>query len=347
MPEPTLATLALVQIHCLTTFAFESLALHYEALPPSGRAGAMNLDPEYVFRRYVSAEEGGGYCFQSNYLLLQMLRALGYQVFPVLGRVFKPQLEGERPFLECFGGLTHMVLLVRLRNHTQKQHRMGYYLADIGFGRGIHRPMLLAHGHREAGCEGVEFKLTKVDGHGRGSNFVNANSCDDADPSEHDLDDEEGRIIANASFQLCWQLSRSEEGVEGGKPQTCYIFNTTECFPADFAVSNLASATSLDPAISPFATSMLVCKYFFSPDKPHKKEYASDLYPYQPSQILQKSLANTAYKNPAGEKTELTTEQDRVELLKREFGLLLHIPTDQAVRNIQDKPSAINISTTP
>lgn len=228
LPLPTLATLALVQIHCLTTFAFESLALHYE--PPKAGHDAMSLDPEYVFRRYVTAGEGGGYCFQSNYLMLQMLRALRFRVFPALGRVFNPTLKESRPYRECFTGLTHMTLLVHLPCHltSSGKKRMSYYLVDIGFGRGAHRPMLLAEGHSEEASAGVHYSLDKpaLTDH---STFTDT----DDDDNDDDDGDPEAHAISRANADLCWRLQRTDSN----GTETCYIFNPTECFTADFAVS--------------------------------------------------------------------------------------------------------------
>lgn len=91
---------------------------------------------------------------------------------------------------------------------------------------------------------------------------------------------------------------------------------------------------------------VLVCKYFFAPGVSAASASASELYPYAPAQILQKTLAGNAFKNPAGERTELRTEEERVETLKREFGLLPHVPTPDAVLHIQGKPSALQPTTT-
>lgn len=84
---------------------------------------------------------------------------------------------------------------------------------------------------------------------------------------------------------------------------------------------------------------VLVCKYFLAPGA---RAGADELYPYAPAQVLQKTLAGTAFKNPAGERTELHTEEERIETLKREFGLLPHVATPDAVRHIHGKPSAIH-----
>lgn len=85
---------------------------------------------------------------------------------------------------------------------------------------------------------------------------------------------------------------------------------------------------------------VLVCKFFFTPDA-SVGSGKNDLYPYAPAQVVLKTLAGAAFKNPAGEKVELHTEEERVETLKREFGLLPHVSTSEAVRNIHGKRSAI------
>lgn len=71
----------------------------------------------------------GGYCFEQNTFFAAVLRALGFQVTPLLARVrWQAPPEVRTP-------LTHMVLRVDLDGRP--------WLADVGFGSGITVPLAL------------------------------------------------------------------------------------------------------------------------------------------------------------------------------------------------------------
>jgi len=76
----------------------------------------ISVEPEDIFQKIV-VNKRGGYCFEMNGLLFAVLKQMGYDVTPVLARLYE------------FGGytpLTHRLTLIRIEGKT--------YIADVGFG---------------------------------------------------------------------------------------------------------------------------------------------------------------------------------------------------------------------
>jgi N-hydroxyarylamine O-acetyltransferase len=76
-----------------------------------------SLDPAELFDKLVTRKRGG-YCFEHNGIYAAALRALGFEITPVLGRVRNGAREG--------GARTHQAHLVALDD--------GLWLTDVGFG---------------------------------------------------------------------------------------------------------------------------------------------------------------------------------------------------------------------
>jgi len=93
-------------------------AIPFENLNPLTRR-AVKLDLESVERKLVD-DHRGGYCFEQNALLANVLIELGFQVTPLIGRV----LWGREP--DAVPPRTHMVLRIDLDNEA--------WIADVGFG---------------------------------------------------------------------------------------------------------------------------------------------------------------------------------------------------------------------
>ncbi|CAD6550382.1 Arylamine N-acetyltransferase [Paraburkholderia kirstenboschensis] len=93
-------------------------AIPFENLNPLTRR-AVKLDLESVERKLVD-DRRGGYCFEQNALLANVLIELGFQVTPLLGRV----LWGREP--DAVPPRAHMVLRIDLDNEA--------WIADVGFG---------------------------------------------------------------------------------------------------------------------------------------------------------------------------------------------------------------------
>ena len=75
------------------------------------------LDIESLYQRII-VNRRGGYCFEQNSLLFEMLQELGYEVSLYLGRVIYNQ--------DIHPGLTHRITLVKIDDDR--------YIADVGFG---------------------------------------------------------------------------------------------------------------------------------------------------------------------------------------------------------------------
>jgi N-hydroxyarylamine O-acetyltransferase len=108
---PTLATLnRLVFLH--------AHAISYETLDIMlGRPPRLDVP---TLERKMIAGRRGGYCFEQNMLFRAGLRALGYQITSLQGRVIRGMaIDAPRPAI-------HMLLQVELPEGT--------YLADVGFG---------------------------------------------------------------------------------------------------------------------------------------------------------------------------------------------------------------------
>ena len=117
---PTLETLRAIQLLHPQAIAFENLN-PLLALP-------VKLDIESLQHKLIRSPRGG-YCFEHNGLLFQVLRALGYRVSGLAGRVVWNNPTDAIP------ARSHMILRVELDE--------GVYLADVGFGSSPTAPLRL------------------------------------------------------------------------------------------------------------------------------------------------------------------------------------------------------------
>jgi N-hydroxyarylamine O-acetyltransferase len=108
---PDLATLHAITLHHATSIPFENLDVLL------GRP--ISLEPADIFRKLV-LEGRGGYCFEQNNLLLQILTELGYRVTPIGARVRWQIPRTVTP------ARTHLFLRVHLAE--------GDWLTDVGLG---------------------------------------------------------------------------------------------------------------------------------------------------------------------------------------------------------------------
>src|SRR6185369_6798280 len=79
----------------------------------------INLEPAAVQQKLIH-QKRGGYCFEQNSLLLQVLEAVGFAVKPISARV---RLQRPRDFIPP---RTHLFLRVELEGES--------WLADVGIG---------------------------------------------------------------------------------------------------------------------------------------------------------------------------------------------------------------------
>ncbi|SOV04329.1 uncharacterized protein UDID_17060 [Ustilago sp. UG-2017a] len=150
-----------------------------------------------------------------------------------------------------------------------------------------------------------------------------------------------------ASEQSLWLLQNQTRGKDW---QDCYQFTTFQCFDPDYQASNKATS---DRNAAPFATMILVVRYVLDPilideSKRWVERDGLDkhLYPYHPNLVQQRMVVGDKYIVKKGEEEvevrQIQSESERVELLKKQFGLLKHVETNEAVEEIRGKPSALN-----
>lgn len=108
-PKADLSTLAAIQQKHVATFSFENLN------PLLGLP--VELDADWLYHKMVEGGRGG-YCFEQNLLLRNMLEAIGFAPRILLGRA--------GPGGDTVVGRTHLVLLVPLGGTD--------YLVDTGYG---------------------------------------------------------------------------------------------------------------------------------------------------------------------------------------------------------------------
>lgn len=145
LPAPPAADLAgleaLLRAHRLA-IPFENLAI------PLGQGIA--IDSASVFAKLVTARRGG-YCFEQNRLFRDALLALGFQVRPLLARVWMGG-DGAVP------ARTHAINLVTIDGAE--------WIADAGFGGSYTPPLPLTDGAQATAPDGVHHRLTRDETHG-------------------------------------------------------------------------------------------------------------------------------------------------------------------------------------
>lgn len=120
------------------TIPFENLDI------PLGRSIA--CDSEAVFAKLVTRRRGG-YCFEHNRLLNDMLTALGFSSRLLLARVLLGDPPAPTP-------RTHCLVLVELDGQP--------WIADAGFGGSYAPPMPLADKEAATSGDGARHRLTRI-----------------------------------------------------------------------------------------------------------------------------------------------------------------------------------------
>jgi N-hydroxyarylamine O-acetyltransferase len=97
----------------------------------------IRLEPESIAQKLIH-DRRGGYCFEQNALLRDALRALGFRVTPLIGRV-RWQKPDDVPT-----AATHMLLRVTAEGRE--------FIADVGFGsRSLFSPLALEFDREQTG----------------------------------------------------------------------------------------------------------------------------------------------------------------------------------------------------
>lgn len=125
-------------------------AAHRQAIPfenldiPLGRE--VRCDPASVFDKLVTRQRGG-FCFEHNTLLRDMLGTLGFSCRMLLARVLLGNPSEPTP-------RTHCLVLVELGQET--------WIADAGFGGSYAPPMRLRDGEEMTSGDGARHRLTRI-----------------------------------------------------------------------------------------------------------------------------------------------------------------------------------------
>lgn len=109
----------------------------------------IRIDSAAVFAKLVTARRGG-YCFEHNRLLLDVLAALGFEARPLLARVWLAA-SGTPAF-------THALSLVTIAGEE--------WIADAGFGGSYSPVMPLVDGAEVEAPDGARFRLARDEIHG-------------------------------------------------------------------------------------------------------------------------------------------------------------------------------------
>lgn len=120
--EPTLETLRALHLRHLESVPFENLDIHAQR--------PIVLDEAAIFDKVVRRRRGG-FCYELNGVFAALLRALGFQVTYLSGRVSPDGVRDTGPEFD------HLILEVTLD---------GPWLVDVGFGEGFAEPLPLAPG---------------------------------------------------------------------------------------------------------------------------------------------------------------------------------------------------------
>jgi N-hydroxyarylamine O-acetyltransferase len=134
---PTVDTAGLAVVH-----AAQRKHIPFENLDVAlGRS--ISLDPDDVFAKLVTAKRGG-YCYEQNQLLARVLTCVGFEVRPILARVWLalPTLAPPR---------THALNLVKLKGED--------WIADAGFGAVFVPPLPVRDGAQAMGPDGHIHRL--------------------------------------------------------------------------------------------------------------------------------------------------------------------------------------------
>lgn len=81
-PPRDIAFLTALKTHQISKVPYENLSLHYS------KEHAISLEPQHLFQKVVGNARGrGGYCMEGSLFFHQMLKALGFDAYPVGVRI--------------------------------------------------------------------------------------------------------------------------------------------------------------------------------------------------------------------------------------------------------------------
>ncbi|MFT6876683.1 MAG: N-hydroxyarylamine O-acetyltransferase [Granulosicoccus sp.] len=137
---PTLSVLKAIYVAHVCSIPFESIDVQL------GRRLAISINDAY---RKIVEQHRGGWCYEQNGLFGWALSEIGFQVTRLAASVMRNPEDDQ-------SAVNHLCLLVTCPGGAQLQ-----YLADVGFGGGMFKPLLLTE---RAYCQSLfELGLKQLD----------------------------------------------------------------------------------------------------------------------------------------------------------------------------------------
>ncbi|PFH49728.1 hypothetical protein AMATHDRAFT_4662 [Amanita thiersii Skay4041] len=298
----------IVRLH-MCTFPFENIPMHYTS------KHMVDVDPQKVFTRLLD-EGKGSYCFGQNTVLLGILRGLGYRAYNAAARVNLEQTTTPKEFTS----LTHLVVLVQPFADSNIT-----YLADVGFGPGVTRPVLLsdAKDNIVTGISASErFRLTK-------------------------REDLRSSLACNGVAKQDWTLEVQHLKGNDSDPATSpwtphYMFFEQEFYSPDI----LDGSFTIWARPSGIFWSNVVAVMHFLLDEENKMIFHPSREEKSKRDIIQRDLGRVVLWGsqlkyiigPHSEAKELKTELERVEVLRDIFGIMVK---DEDIQFIQGRQAAL------
>ncbi len=126
--KPSLELLRLLHRKFVKTFPFENLNIHFEDYEFTDKNKCkVDIHPEIIEKKIIFNQRGG-YCFELNQYFHYILRALGFNVTPLMGRtIWKQPPETAQQYRNHF---TNVVTFPP----TTDEPFLHQYLCDVSFG---------------------------------------------------------------------------------------------------------------------------------------------------------------------------------------------------------------------
>ncbi|KAL4948896.1 hypothetical protein BDW69DRAFT_203213 [Aspergillus filifer] len=256
---------------------------------------SISTHPSAVFEKLVNRRLDG-YCMENTNLLYGVLRSLGYVVYPAAGRVSKSVGDPSVKARDVrFGSLGHMVLIVTIAGEK--------YMVDVGFGNNNPTSPLPLKGNTTAqNHPGTSMRLAR-------------------EPLPEAVD----------QSQKFWMYQVAYTSTPGQETDwhTMYAFSEAETLPQDFAMMNVNTSQTG----SSWFTQMVVCVRHVLEEEDEGGDQEGEL-----RAVGMYVLSGREVKRRVGGVSEvvmrLENEEDRVEALKRWFGIELADYEVQGIRGL-------------
>ncbi|KAF2846245.1 cysteine proteinase [Plenodomus tracheiphilus IPT5] len=146
-PLQSLHLLTQLHIHTISTIPYENLWLHYS------QTHTNTIAPLPNFHAMITANHGrGGYCFQLSLLFNHVLRALGFTAYLAPVRI---RLRANGVPVGEYGGWRHVVNIITFAGDER-------YVVDVGFGGdGMTKPLRLVEGQAQGNLGMQEVRLVR------------------------------------------------------------------------------------------------------------------------------------------------------------------------------------------